>query len=282
MTKLKEEFFKILPPTIYFFVALHLVMFIRVLMLEGTGLSPYSSASIAVTALILGKAVLLADMLPLINRFPNKPLIYNIAWKTVIYLLISAVLHYLERLIDFWRETGSFVAGNEKLLSVIIWPHFFAIQIILLVLIAMYCTVHELVRVIGREKALRIFFGRCLRRKCNRPLSNSEENVMHEQLQAIITVLSLINPAICAAMFARAVAGQSLGEKITDSARAAFAVLIILTVAALLGSNCWTYSGCRWMPLWWRVAGCWRGWGSPCSVGNRPQGIQDQSNRSRR
>ena len=33
---------------------------------------------------------------------------------------------------------------------------------------------------------------------------------MHEQLQAIITVLSLINPAICAGMFAQAVAGQSL------------------------------------------------------------------------
>ena len=33
---------------------------------------------------------------------------------------------------------------------------------------------------------------------------------MHKQRQAIITVLSLINPAICAAMFARAVAGQSL------------------------------------------------------------------------
>jgi hypothetical protein len=32
---------------------------------------------------------------------------------------------------------------------------------------------------------------------------------VHKQLQAIITVLSLINPAICAAMFARAVAGQS-------------------------------------------------------------------------
>jgi hypothetical protein len=33
---------------------------------------------------------------------------------------------------------------------------------------------------------------------------------MHKQLQAIITVLSLINPAICAAMFARAVARKSL------------------------------------------------------------------------
>ena len=60
---------------------------------------------------------------------------------------------------------------------------------------------------------------------------------MHKQLQAIITVLSLINPAICAAMFARAVAGKSLREKITDSTRAAFAVLIILTVAALLGQQ---------------------------------------------
>ena len=33
---------------------------------------------------------------------------------------------------------------------------------------------------------------------------------MHQRLQANITVLSLIKPAICAAMFARTVAGQSL------------------------------------------------------------------------
>src|SRR6266581_3874609 len=158
-TKLKEEFFKLLPPTIFFFVALHIVMFIRVLMLEGTGVAPSSSVSIAVASLILGKAVLLADMLPMINRFPNKPLIYNVAWKTVIYLLISAVIHYLERLVDFWRQAGGFVTGNQKLLAEIVWPHFWAIQIILFMLVAMYCTMHELVRVIGKEKAMRIFFG---------------------------------------------------------------------------------------------------------------------------
>jgi hypothetical protein len=158
-TKLKEEFFALLPPTIFFFVALHIVAFVRVLMLKGTGISPLSTMSIAVAALILGKAVLIADMLPMINRFPNKPLIYNVVWKTLIYLLAATLIHYLERLIDFWRQTGGFVAGNQKLLAEIIWPHFWAIQIILLVLIAMYCTTHELVRVIGREKVLRIFFG---------------------------------------------------------------------------------------------------------------------------
>jgi hypothetical protein len=158
-SKLKEEFLALLPPTIFFFVALHIVAFVRVLMLKGTGISPLSSVSVAVAALILGKAVLIADMLPAINRFPDKPLIYNVAWKTLTYMVMATLIHYLERLIDFWRQAGGFVAGNEKLFSEMVWPHFWAIQIILFVLIAMYCTIHELVRVIGREKLMRIFFG---------------------------------------------------------------------------------------------------------------------------
>src|SRR6266446_413290 len=128
-TTLKKEFFELLPPTIFFFVALHIVMFIRVLMLKGTGVAPSSSISIAVAALILGKAVLIADMLPMINRFPNKPLIYTVAWKTLIYLVVATLIHYLERLVDFWRQAGGPVAGNEKLLAEIVWPHFWAIQI---------------------------------------------------------------------------------------------------------------------------------------------------------
>jgi hypothetical protein len=159
LTKLKEEFFAVLPPTIFFFVALHIVAFVRVLMLRGTGIPPTSSISIAIAALILGKAVLIADLLPLINRFPDKPLVYNIAWKTLIYLVMASLIHYLERFIEFSRQAGGLVAGNRKLLTEIVWPHFWAIQIILFVLISLYCTMHELVRLIGREKALRIFFG---------------------------------------------------------------------------------------------------------------------------
>jgi hypothetical protein len=157
--KLKEEFVALIPPTIFFFVALHIVAFVRVLMLKGTGISPLGSLSVAIAALILGKAVLVADMLPLINRFPDKPLIYNVAWKTLIYLVVSALIHYLERLVEFWRQAGGLIAGNEKLLSEMVWPHFWAIQIILFVLIAMYCTIHELARVIGKEKLLGVFFG---------------------------------------------------------------------------------------------------------------------------
>jgi len=38
-TKLKEEFIALLPPTIFFFVALHIVALIRVLMLKETGIA---------------------------------------------------------------------------------------------------------------------------------------------------------------------------------------------------------------------------------------------------
>jgi hypothetical protein len=82
-----------------------------------------------------------------------------VAWKTAIYLLVASVIHYLERLIDFSRQAGGLAAGNAKLLAEIVWPHFWAVQIILFLLILMYCTVRELVRVIGREKMLRLFFG---------------------------------------------------------------------------------------------------------------------------
>jgi len=159
LEKLKEEFFAILPPTIFFFVALHLLTFIRVLMAEGSHFVPLSTMSIAIAALILGKAVLVADMLPPINRYPGKPLVYNIAWKTAIYLFVATLIHYLERLIDFSRQAGGFVAGNQKLLAEMVWPHFWAVQIIVFLLILVYCTARELVRVIGKEKMERLFFG---------------------------------------------------------------------------------------------------------------------------
>ena len=51
------------------------------------------------------------------------------------------------------------VAGNEKLLSEMVWPHCWAIEIILFILILVYCTARDLTRVIGREKMVRLFFG---------------------------------------------------------------------------------------------------------------------------
>ncbi len=157
--KLAAEIKELLPPTLFFLISLHVVAFIRVLMLKGTGIALGTSASVSLAALVLGKAVLLADMLPFINRFPERPLAYNIAWKTSVYFLVATLLHYLERLVEFWRAAGSLIAANEKLLAEIVWPHFWAIQLLLSVLILMYCTMDEFVRVIGGDRMRHILFG---------------------------------------------------------------------------------------------------------------------------
>ena len=72
--KIKEEFLAMIPPTVFFFFTLGLVAVVRTLMTKGTGLPISAPLQVAVGALILGKAVLIADLLPIINRYPDKPL----------------------------------------------------------------------------------------------------------------------------------------------------------------------------------------------------------------
>ncbi|SAK66504.1 hypothetical protein AWB77_02573 [Caballeronia fortuita] len=157
--KIKHEMMKMVAPTLFFFVVLHAVVIIRALMVKSTGISLPTSISVIVASLILGKAVLLADMLPFINRYPDHPLIWNAAWKTLIYTVIAGILHYLERLFDFWKETHGLAAANHMLLAHINWPQFWAIQILLFLMIGNYCAFSELGRVIGRDALKSYFFG---------------------------------------------------------------------------------------------------------------------------
>jgi hypothetical protein len=156
---IKHEFLEMLPPTIFFFVILHVVALIRTLMTHNSGISLPTSASVTIAALILGKSVLLANMLPFINRFPEKPLVWNVSWKTLIYTLVALVVHYLEHLFDYWKESPGLLAANHKLLSELNWAHFWAIQILLVTLIINYCVIAELARVVGRERLRAMFFG---------------------------------------------------------------------------------------------------------------------------
>jgi multiple antibiotic resistance protein len=60
---------------------------------------------------------------------------------------------------------------------------------------------------------------------------------MEQQLQAIATVLSLVNPMICGAMFARIESGRDRAARLADATKAALAVMVILVVAALVGAR---------------------------------------------
>ena len=60
---------------------------------------------------------------------------------------------------------------------------------------------------------------------------------MNHYSQAILTVLSLINPVICGVIFTKCTAGRSFRNKISDATRTILVVAIILSGAALAGSR---------------------------------------------
>lgn len=156
---IKRELLEVVPPAIFFFVAFNVILFCKKLMLEQYGIEFSGFVAATIGALVVGKVVLIADRIPFINKFPDKPLIYNVAWKTLIYIVVAFIVRFLEFLIPLWRQHRSLSLAMEHLWNETIWPHFWAIQIWLLCLFFLYVSFRELARTLGEEKFFQMFFG---------------------------------------------------------------------------------------------------------------------------
>ena len=155
----KGELREVVPPMIFFFVAFNVITYTKKLMLEQYGIEFSGFVTAAVGALIVAKVVLIADEIPFINKYPGKPLIYNVAWKTVIYILVTFIVRFLEFLTPLWWKYRDVSIAVDHLLAEVKWPHFWAIQIWLFCLFFVYVSFRELARTLGEEKFFQIFLG---------------------------------------------------------------------------------------------------------------------------
>lgn len=156
---LRHEILEAVPPFIFFFMAFHLQALTRSLVQAQYGIELQTAMNATIAALVVAKVVLLADLLPFVNRFPDRALAWNIVWKTVIYMLAAILVVYLERLWEFHGEYGSVAAANEHMIEELVWPHFWAEQIWMTVLFLLYCTLRELTRALGSKRMRALFLG---------------------------------------------------------------------------------------------------------------------------
>jgi len=164
LERIMEDVRKLIPPTIFFLIAFHILALFRALMLRQYGIEMSVVAGATVGALVVAKVMLIADLLPFVNRFPQKPLAYNVVWKTLIYFVAALVVRYLEHLVPLWWHTHDLLAANRKLFEEIVWPQFWAIQLWMWVLLFAYCAVRELFRAIGADEVKRMYFGTQVKR----------------------------------------------------------------------------------------------------------------------
>jgi hypothetical protein len=156
---IKNDFFKILPPTIFFLIAFLLILFTKRMILSEYGISWTGFGAAVVGAILVGKVVLMVDKLPFVNKFPDRPLVYNTLWKSFIYFLFALLVRYLMQVVPLLRKKESFMEANRNLATEVVWPHFWLLQMWLAVLFLIFCALRELIRVIGRDKFIHMFFG---------------------------------------------------------------------------------------------------------------------------
>jgi hypothetical protein len=106
----------------------------------------------------VGKAVLLANALPLLGSFGGPPLIRPILSKTVLYFAVVFLVRVLEKIIEYLIDGGSFGGIPEYVRDHFTWHRFIAVQIWIFVLFLIYTTAAELNSLFGDGILARILF----------------------------------------------------------------------------------------------------------------------------
>lgn len=110
-------------------------------------------------ALIVGKAVLVANAMPFLRRYDRAPLIQPILYKTAIYWVVVFLVRLLERFVHF-----SIMERNPPsdffpyLITTFSWHRFSAISLWILLLFLIYVTASEMSHLFGPGQLRRLFF----------------------------------------------------------------------------------------------------------------------------
>ena len=157
---IKHELKEAIVPMVFFFAVFHIMAAMKMLMLEEYNVTPTGVAVGTVLAFTMAKAVLIVDKLRFTNLFAGKPIIISVLWKTVIYSVFCFVFRFIEELIPLVSKHNGFGTAVERVFSEISWPHFWALQIWLVIALILYSSIGELDKYLGTGTIKKAFIGR--------------------------------------------------------------------------------------------------------------------------
>jgi hypothetical protein len=148
-------------PTLFFLVGFNLIVLTTNLLVAQYLVAVSNFMLATLGALVVGKAVLVANHLTIIRRYDRAPLIQPILFKTVLYWAIVFLARLLERFVHFSViEHNLPVDFPVYLISTFSWRRFVAISLWILVLFLIYVTATEFSHLFGRGEIPRLLFTR--------------------------------------------------------------------------------------------------------------------------
>lgn len=149
-----HEFLEMLPAVVFFAVGFNLILLTTNLILKDYALHFANMLLATTAALVVGKAVLVANATPFLRRYDTQPLAFSILYKAVVY----CVFVFFARLIERGLEVLTHGTPFSDVVASFSWHRFLAIQIWLLVLFTIYVTFSELNRLLGEGGLFRLLF----------------------------------------------------------------------------------------------------------------------------
>ncbi len=157
---LVKELREVWPATLFFAIAFNLLVLTTQLILADYLVRFASFMLATMSALVVGKSVLLANALPFFSRFDTAPMIRPVLFKTFIYWSVVFLVRFLEKLGEYLFSGGKLSGIPDYISTHFTWHRFAAIQIWILVLFLIYTSVTELNARLGRGELMKIFFTR--------------------------------------------------------------------------------------------------------------------------
>jgi len=160
VAKLKEEVRKLLAVAVFFSVGFLLIHLCNRLLTMGTGVQLVGVTRALFGGLIVAKVLAGVDLLPFVHAFPGKPLAHNIVWKSSLYLAGGVFFIYIEPLVKNLFKGAGLYAAHSGAWHELMLPRTWATLIWVAMLLAVYVTLKELSRVIGKDQFKYMFIGR--------------------------------------------------------------------------------------------------------------------------
>jgi hypothetical protein len=155
---IEKEIRAAIPATLFFLWLFHMIALTKAVVIGDHSFTGLRAAAATVAAIIVAKAILIVEHLPIAKLFSSK-LVLSVLWKTLLFGTVALFFRLIEQLVPLISKHESLGTAIERFSVDISWPEFWVFQTWLFSALLIFCFVSEVAHKIGIHEVKKIVFG---------------------------------------------------------------------------------------------------------------------------